>query len=305
MDLKILLNGSDVTSKIEMSGCNLFDRLGGSKDNLKLQFPYECEVTFNKQDEMEITAGKYNTGKMYIIGCDGVNNNSSCLINAVSCRTVSKEKRSRILTNVTLHQIINDVAEKCRLSVELYDVANFTYKAVCQLNETDLQFLNRICLREGYSVKADNGKLVVFNDYSLENNYEPLKLEKSEGSEANFNRTENGCRSITVRCYDIENGRLISYTATDESIEGGSETIIESVSSIGEAERFAKGYLRSRNNMMLTGNIKIPFNDDISAGTVLDLTDYDDYNGRYIVYEVRHDIVNENTYLYFRKTLDY
>jgi len=305
VEYKILLNGSDITSKMELSGCNLYDRLGGSKDNLKMQFPYDCEVTLNKNDELEIIADRYSTGKMYIIGCDGVNNNTSCLINAVSCKSTSKEKRSRILTNVTLHQIINDVAKKCGLSVELYDVSNFTYKSVCQLNETDLQFLNRLCLREGYSVKIDNGKLVVFNDYSLENNYEPLKLEKAQGSEANFVRTENGCRSVTVRCYDIENHKLISYTAIDETVDGGSETIIETVTSIGEAERFAKGYLRSRNNMLLTGNIKIPFNDEISAGTVLDIADYDDYNGKYIVYEVIHDIVNENTYLYFRKTLDY
>lgn len=305
MNLQILLNGSNITSKMEMSGCNLYDRLGGSKDNVKLQIPYDCEVTFNKFDELEITADKYNTGKMYIVGCNGVNNNISCLINAVSCKPTSNQKRSRMLTNVTLHQIIYDVAKSCNLSVELYDIANYTYKSVSQINETDLQFLNRICLREGYSIKADNGKLVVFNDYSLENNYEPLKLEKSEGAEANFVRTENGCRSITVRCYDVENNNLISYTATDDEVEGGSETIIEKVTSIEEAERFAKGYLRNRNNMMLTGYIKIPFNDGVSAGTTLDLTDYEDYNGRYIVYEVMHDIVNENTYLNVRKTLNY
>lgn len=305
MDFKILLNRSDITSKIELTSCNLYDRLGGSKDNLKLQFPYECKVTFNKFDELEIIADKYSTGIMYVVGCDGVNDNTSCVINAISCKSTSKEKRSRILTDVTLHQIINDVARKCGLLVELYDVNNYTYKSICQLNETDLQFLSRICLREGYSVKVDNGKLIVFNDYSLENNYEPLTLKKSDASETHFTRVENGFTSITVRCFNVENQSLISYTATDTEVDGGTETIIENLSSIDEAERFSKGYLRSKNNMMLTGYIKIPFNDGISAGTTLNLVGYDDYNGKYIVYETRHDIVNENTYLYIRKTLNY
>lgn len=290
---------------MDFSSCNLFDRLGGSKDNIKLLFPYDCEVTFNKFDELEITAGNYSTGKMYVIGCDGVNNNTSCLINAISCKPTSKEKRSRILTNVTLHQIINDVAKNCNLSVVLYDINNYTYKSICQINETDLHFLNRLCLREGYSIKADNGNLIVFNDYSLENNYEPLTLRKSEISDANFTRTENGCKSITVRCFNLENKSLISYTATDKTVDGGTETFIETLSSIDEAERFSKGYLRNRNNMMLTGIIKMNFNDNISAGTTLNLTEYEEYDGRYIVYEIRHDIVNEDTYIYIRRTLDY
>lgn len=305
MDIKVLLNGNDITSKMDFSSCNLFDRLGGSKDNIKLLFPYDCEVTFNKFDELEITAGKYSTGLMYIIGCDGINNNTSCLINAISCKPTSREKRSRILTNVTLHQIINDVAKKCGLSVVLYDIKNYTYKSVCQINETDLQLLNRLCLREGYSIKADNGNLIVFNDYSLENNYEPLILKKSEIAESNFARLENGCKSVTVRCFDIESKSLISYTATDKAVDGGTETFIEKLSSIDEAERFSKGYLRNQNNMMLTGSIKMAFNDGISAGTTLELTEFEEYNGRYIVYEIRHDIVNEHTHLYIRKTLDY
>lgn len=305
MKLRVLLNGSDITSKMELSSCNLFDRLGGSKDNLKLQIPYNCEVTFNKLDELEITADRYCTGIMYIVGCEGVNNNTSCVINAISCKPTSREKRSRILTNVTLHQIIYDVASNCGLAVELYDVANYTYKSLCQLNETDLQFSNRICVREGYSVKVDNGKLIVFNDYSLENNYEPLKLEKSQITEANFTRLENGCRSVTVRGYNLEDKTLYAYTQREKDADGGTETIIENLSNLDEAERFSKGYLRSKNNRMLIGTLKMPFNDGISGGTTLDLTDYEEYNGRYIVYEVRHDIVNETTYLNIRKTLNY
>ena len=305
MDFRVKLNAVDVTDKIELNSCNLFDRLGGMTDNLKIQIPYNSELTFNKFDELKITADKYSTGVMYISGCNGVNNNASCVINALSYKATNKNKRSRIITNVTLYQLINDAAANCGLGIKLYDVVNYNYKAVCQLNETDLQFLNRICLREGYSVKVDDGNLVVFNDYSLENNYEAAKLSRSDVSAFDFKRAENGLRNMTVRFYSVGNKETISYTATDNSFDGGAETVTEFISGIDEAQRFAKGYMRAKNNMALSGVLTMGFNTDLSAGTTVDLTGFDEYDGRYIIYELRHDIVNEKTHLKIRKTLGY
>ena len=305
MNLKVKLNEIDITEKLELTSGNLYDRLGGTLDNLKIQFPYETAVTFNRFDALEIVADKYRTGIMYVTGCNGVNNNASCVINAVSCKPTNRNKRSRILLNVTLFQLIDDVAKSCGVGTRLFDVVNYTYESVCQNNETDLQFLNRICQREGYSIKLDDGNLVVFNDYSLENNYETAKINASEVSAFDFKRAENGLRSMTVGFFSVEERKLIRFTATDNSFDGGAETITEYVSSINEAERFAKGYLRTKNNMALSGTLIMEFNTDLSAGTVLDLTGFNEYDGRYIIYELRHDIVNQKTYLKIRKTLDY
>lgn len=305
MDKRIILNGEDITEKLDLISCNLFDRLGGMLDNIKLQFPYDSTITFNKFDELEIEADKYKTGVMYITGCNGVDNNTACMITAVSGKPTNRNKRSRMITNVTLYQLINDVASSCGVGVKLYDVIDYTYESVYQMNETDLQFLNRICQREGYSIKLDNGSLVVFNDYSLENNYTPAALKKEQVSLSNFTRLENGLRSVTVKHYSTEKQKLIQFTASDKNVDGGTDTVVEYLASISEAERFSKGYLRARNNKSLSGNLIMEFNTDLSAGTTLDLTDFEEYDGRYIIYDIRHDIVNEKTHLKIRKTLEY
>ena len=305
MNLQILLNGKDISNELKLTDGILYDRLGGSMDNLKLLFPYDNGVAFNKFDELQIIADKYDTGVMCIMGCGGVSNNKYCHITAVSGKPTNRAKRSKIFANVTLYQIINTVATACNLGVKIYDIENFSYKSLCQTNETDLQFLNRICMREGYSVKVDNGNLVVFNDFSLETNYESITLKKADTSSSSFARSENGLKNVTVRYFDTDTKRLIAYTATDGDMDGGSETIIEKVTSTDEAERFAKGYLRQHNKMALTGNISMSFNTDISAGTTLELEGFNEYDCKYIVYEVRHDISNGITHLKIRKTLTY
>lgn len=303
--MTIKLNSVDITDKLELSTCNLYDRLGGMADNLKISFPYGSEITFNKFDVLEITADQYKTGQMYIVSCNGTNNNSVCVINALSYLPSYKNKRSRLLSNITLFQVINDVANSYGLKPKIYDVTNYNYASICQLNETDLQFLNRICQREGYSVKLDDGCLIVFNDYSLENNYEDAKITKADVSSFDFKRIENGLRSMTVRHYSVGKRELIKYTATDDSFGGGAETATEFLTGIDEAERFAKGYLRAKNNTALTGSITMEFNTALSAGTTITLTDFEDYDGRYIIYELRHDVINHKTHLKIRKTLNY
>ena len=305
MNLKVLLNGEDITKSFDMNECNLYDRLGGFLDNVRILFPYKNGITFNKHDEISITVDKYSTGAMYITGCNGVEKNSKCLIKAVSCKATSRNRKSRIFTNITLHQLVSSIADELNLEVSLYDVVSYSYKSVCQMNETDLQFLNRICQREGYSVKISDGKLIVFNDFSLEHNYEPFKLKKEDVTASSFARAENGLRSMVVRHFLVDTGELISYSATDESFDGGSETVLEYLSTIDEAERFANGYLRAKNKNALTGVLTTQLNTDLSAGTLIELEDFEDYDGRYIIYEIRHDIVSKKSHFSIRKTLDY
>ena len=47
------------------------------------------------------------------------------------------------------------------------------------------------------------------------------------------------------------------------------------------------------------------FSSKISAGTVIELSEFDNFDDKYIVYELAHDIANGTTYLKIRNTLDY
>lgn len=306
MEFEVLHNGKNINDLIEIVACHSFDRYGGMLDDLSITFVSTSnKVDFNKDDELGIrTAGGFTTGTMHLDSCEGKDGRFT--VNALSCRHTNKRRKSKIWNHVRLSKIIGDVASNTGLTPLLYGIDDFTYASVSQIAEPDLQLLARICKREGYSIKCDDGKLIVFNEYYLESNSTPIALSKeSISANYSFGRSINGLASMTVRYFNPDTKQSISYTSSDSEIPGGDETRIEFVKDIYEAQRFSRGYLRDANKFYITGILKMPYNGSISAGTVADLTGFEEFDGRYVVYEAKHDFVNEKTAIKVRKLLGY
>ena len=306
MDFEILHKGQNIVDSIKVSRCFSCDRYGGTLDDLTISFATdECKVEFNENDELEVrTAGGFTTGVMYLDSCEG--NDGRFTLKALSCRHKNKKRKSKIWNQVKLSHIASDVAKNTALTPLFYGVDDYTYKSVSQINETDLQLLARLCKREGYSIKCDNGNLIIFNEHFLESNSKPIEIPRDAVSNNfSFSRNPNGLSSVTVRYYDTEEKHDISCTATDRDVSGGDDNRIEFLSNISEGQRFCVGYLREANKFNLTGILEMPYNGNISAGTVADLTGFSEFDGRYVVYEARHDFVLEKTTVYVRKILNY
>lgn len=306
MDFVILHNGEDISNELNVSRCFSDDRYGGMLDDLTIAFATKGHtIEFYENDKIEIkTNGGFSTGAMNLDSCIG--NDGVFTIKALSCRHKNKKKKSKIWNKAKLTEIIKDAASNSGLTPLLYGIKDYTYIGVAQINETDLHLLSRLCKREGYSVKCDNGNLIVFNEYYLEKNSTPIQISKSSvGSNYYFERSTDGLSSMTVRYYNPDSRQTISYTATDKNIDGGEDTKIEFLQDISEAERFAIGYLRDSNKFYIKGILDLPFNENISAGTVTDLTDFEEFDGRYVIYEARQDFVGERTIIKVRKSLSY
>lgn len=306
MNFELLHNGKLINDSIDISQCFSFDRYGGMLDDLTITFASDSnKIEFYEGDEIEIkTAGGFTTGVMYLDSC--ISNDGKTTITAISCRHKNKKKKSKIWNHPRLFKIIGDIANNTGLTPLLYGVEDFSYASVAQIVEPDLHFLARLCKREGYSVKCDNGNLIVFNENYLESNETPLPLSKSAfRSGSHFQRAVNGLSSVTVRYFDAETKRSIFYTSTDSEISGGEDIRIEFLSDFKEARRFSAGYLRDANKYHITGLLTMPFNGGISAGTVLDLTDFEEFDGRYVVYEAKQDFTLEKTTIKVRKVLNY
>lgn len=306
MDFELLHNGKNILNSIQLSNCYSDDRYGGMLDDLTIAFSTDGHtIEFNENDELEVrTGGSFSTGIMYIDSCIGVDGRFTIM--ALSCRHKNNKRKSKIWHKVKLSKLIGDVARNTGLTPQLYGIEDYTYESVSQINETDLHFLARICKREGYSIKCDNGNLIVFNEFYLESNSKPIVISKdSVNNNYSFNRSTNGLSSVTVRYFDVEKMQTISYTSTDSNISGGDDNRIEFLSNINEAQRYSRGYLREDNKLYITGVLEMPYNGSISAGTVADLKGFEEFSGRYVVYEVRHNYVLEKTIIKVRKILNY
>lgn len=305
MALKIKHNGVEITKGKPPSKCFLYDRYGEMLDSLSISFPKEYQdLDFFQYDELEVIADGFSTGVMYVDGANLVG--GEYYAEAISYKHINRNKSSGLWKNISLLEFAKDIAKNSGLTLKTYGVTDYVYNAISKVNETDLECLNRICKREGYSIKCDNGCLLIFNEHYLESNAKPLELKKSEvNPNYMFSRNSSGLSKVTVQYYDFENDKKIEYTAIDNDIQGGSRVITEYVKDAGEAERFAKGYLRQANKAYLTATISMQLRTDISAGTVLSLKEFEEYSGNYVAYEAVHDVLNERTMLKIRGILGY
>lgn len=307
MSLTVKLNDVDVTNSLNFNEIILYDRLGGMFDNISVCMPLADKIELEKGYKITIESDDFSTGSMYI---DSVYETDSVLmINAISCNQTNKKQKSKIWRNVKLSEIISDIAKNYGISFKTYGIEDFTYESITQLNETDLQLLDRICLREGYSIKIDDDCLIVFSEYVIEHLENVTTLDYANDSfrkSYSFQDSNDCVHSYTVSCYNDKQG-LITATSidTDNESVGTSKRKNEYVTSLKEAQRFSKGYLRNSNKNKIIGNLSMNFNPKISAGTLVDLTGFEERNGRYIVTEIMHDVLNELTKFKIRKVLSY
>ena len=303
--MKIVHNGKEIGTASALTQCKIFDRYGGMLDNLTLAFPHsDNTLTLSKFDEISVSEKGFNSGVMYLD--DYRRSYDSFLVNAVSCLPTNKVKKNRIWLNVRLLKIIGDISVNCGLSPLTYGVEDYAYKCLSQTNQTDLEFLAMICEREGYSVKCDNGNLIVFNERLIENESKALSLSSGDVSPGyTFSRSINGLRSVKIAHYSVENNKYIESIAEDGKIDGGGDLRLIPCDSVAEAARYAKGLLRAANKNHITGSLSMEYNPAISAATCLNLTGFDEFNGRYVVTEAAHDLIKETTTIKIRRTLDY
>lgn len=306
MSLSIKLNGVDVTSKMELTNCVLYDRYGGMLDSISLEFPESTDVSFYRYDEIEIKRDTFRSGLMYVDESELISGRR--VVNALSAKHSNKNQSSGLLKHIRLLALAKSIAAANGLTLKTYGVTDFVYDSLTRICETDLKFLSRVCQREGYAIKIDDGNLIIFNERYMENDTgaTPLTITASEVDPSyTIKRATNGLSCVTVKFFDLSDFSEKKGEAFDEDINGGSKTITERVKDFAEAERFARGYLREANKNYITGILPMELRTDISAGTILKLSGFKEYDGKYIVTEAAHNIVREKTFLKIRGTLNY
>ena len=186
-------------------------------------------------------------------------------------------------------------------------IQDYYYTAISQHQETDMAFLARVCLREGYAVKVTDGSLVVYSEKQMEAQTPQAAVDKTQTAPGfDFDAGTGLLSSAEVRYFNIAESRYISQTVTDPEITGGALRKNEFCSTDGEAQRWAYGYLRAANKTAHTGTIQLLQQSAYAAGSVIDLSGFDeDTNGLWFVWGVDQDAVNARTTLHLRRPLSY
>ena len=162
--------------------------------------------------------------------------------------------------------------------------------------------MNRLCIREGYGLKVDDNRIIVYDKDSAEAEKSVLTITQEAILDDLVSFKETACvtESVKVQYYDLATGKKIEHTTGFE--EAGEQTVItEYVSDIAEAERFSKGYSREKNKNCVTVVAVISINTDIAATSNIDFQGFGRYDGKYHIEEIIHCPMSAQTKINARK----
>lgn len=287
--LKVYYQGVDIYPEVSVGKCWHDMRAWGAMEELSVTFGDTRNLWDSWQpkpgDEIAVEDGSARTGRMWVTHV--VPRSSRFEVRALSAPESARERRCKSWERVRLMQLLSEVAQRNGLEVETYGIDDQEYQYVEQDNESDLAFLDRRLTLEGASMVVYDGTLVAYSGAWAEGQETAGSLEVVPGVDYEF-------RDDSARMWG-------SCTVTDGTTSGtfaagDGKALVKvlpfRVSSVGEAERFAKGLLReaNRESVMLTVRTDSMLR-QYAAGSVLDLdaSSAASWSGKAFVARMRHD----------------
>lgn len=307
--MKIIYNDINITNDVKINRASITDNCGGRADKIQCIF---SDINKNwrnwspkKGDTLVLVNDKFSSGKMFID--ELYISRGIYKINAISTPLNSKIAKSRVWESITFKSLVNDLANEVGLTVETYYINDWIYERIDQMDETNLEFLNRICILEGYNLKITDGKVVIYDERTLESSTEVLKVtEKDILGDYDFKVISSGLYSSSSLEYLTHKNEFIRYSFTPTNPILGPILKLKNikVSSYAEAERFTKNLLRYNNKYETSGSFAIKANSEIGAGNVIKIEDLGSFNGKYFIDKVIYNTTNNQSNLQVRKVLE-
>ena len=303
--LKVIYEGTDIYPDVSVGRCWHDMYAWGAIDNLTIDFGDTRNLWDewhpSEGDEIALEDGAARTGRMYVSSV--VPQSSHFTVRAYAVPQSARERRCKSWERVRLFQLIGEVAQRHGMGYETYGLENFEYSYVEQDNESDLQFLDRRLTYEGAALVAYDGRLVCYSGSWAESQQAEGEIVVAPGVDYEFrDDTARGYGSCTV----TDGSTSATYSAGDGKLL--LQVIPERLSSVGEAERFARGCLRRANREA----VRLVIRTDsmlrrYAAGSVVDLdaTAAHSWSGKAFVGRMRHDYYDSKAKLWLMRPLGY
>jgi len=305
--IELIYEGADINleTDVAITGCGYSDCVHGRADSVRVRFSDAQKLWRlwepKKGDAFEVKQGAIRTGKMFVSGVGTRENmfiltGSATPLLALGTATESWE-------NIRLSELVTRMAEQVGMTAELLDVSDRLYARFDRMNTTIPAAVDFLCRRESAALKAFDGRFILLNEKRLEQ-ADPVAIIRPEDmTKPEFGISDRPLlRDVTVQY--VSGSGQIRGRWSDSKINGGSLIVDTPVSSQGEAERFAKGFLRAANRRETFGAVTLIYDDGIAAGNVIEVRDYGSFSGRYYVDGVRHDMTNERMRLSLRRPIE-
>lgn len=243
--------------------------------------------------------GTLKTGAFELDGVDASGPPATVTISSTSLafsRDMRQTKKSKVWKNYTLHGIASEIAAGGGMECIYECSTNPSYARVEQTRQSDIDFLRKLCQDAGISIKATDGKIVLYDQAEYEAKAAVLTIEKGErGGYIKYKLSSGSAGTRYAKCrvryMDTATGTCIEGTAEDSEVSG--EQCLEitaKVGSVGEAQTLAKKRLRLHNKLAKTAAFTMPGDVGLVAGVTVELKGWGGWDGKYIVTRAVHTV---------------
>lgn len=304
--MKLYYNGTDIYNDVSVNYCVHEMFAEKQADALVIRFN-DTKGVWSKWnpaegDELRLTEGASNTGKMFIHSMKP--ENGLFTIRALSIPKSGKDKKSKSWEGVRFLQIANEIAKRHGLTFRNYGCTDQLYPYLKQDNETDFAFFSRLCMLEGAQMLVYDGMLLAYKEQYIEGQRPAGSLEVDENGHFIYDDNRAQCYGSCEISSGSFRGKFTVPGADATPVLRPDKPIL--VTSNAEAARFAKGLLRNANKYGRTGRFSKSLLTGYAAASLLNIKTKkaSAWNGTVFVYKVRHDFVANKSTLYFRDILE-
>lgn len=307
--MNIIYNGVDITDSVQPVTLQVTDNACGVPDSVTAAFS-DTEGLWSKwkpekNDTLQVKESGFDSGVMFV---DQISQEPGLFeLKALSIPQSSKTARSQGWENVRLLQMVTEIAARHGFTVQSYNIINHLYQRVDQRDEPDFAFLSDRCMLEGYALKINNRNIVLYDELKEEQKVVDQQLATIRESEINgAYRFTNKSTDIYEKC--IVRSQLVNgYIEGEYTAAGISGPVLKralNATNQAEANRWAKGLLRSFNKHMITGSFEINLNTNYAAGTNVNMVEIGMFDGKYSIHRLVHDLLRNRTKVTLRKPLE-
>ena len=211
--------------------------------------------------------------------------------------SVKHTKKTKSWKKVNLSQIAGDIAKKSKLKLMFECSEDPKYESVDQVKQSDISFLQKLCTREGISLKVTDNKMVLFEQKVYEQSEVVETYLKGEsnvlsyGFSTSSNDTAYG--SCRVRYTNSATNEVIEYTT--KVGDGPQLEVNEQVKSVEEAKRLSSQRLREKNMKEYQANLSVLGNVNLVSGVTIELKGWRKFDGKYMIQKATHKVIGGYT----------
>lgn len=296
--MKFLYNNKDVSDQARILSLRYESNLSTFSDSLTLLMQ-DSDGSWSRSgvqvgDILEVEEYGIATGKMFIWSIQS--DKTSIRIEALSQPPKAKSIRYASWKGIRFQALVQEAAKRLSLDCRFYGCDNPLYVEIEQDNLSDLKFLSKLCALESCGLLIQNKTLIIYSlDWLAHQDFQMTIDLKDNANLICIDESGHGYQKAIVKGNGLEGSHSIP-------LEGN--TLIEKSypNSVSEASRFAKGLLRQANLYLKRGSVSLKLEAGLVAGTVFRLTSTKrpDWNGVYVAYRVRHDLIKQKTAVWFR-----